>query len=70
MHVSSSEEWDDYEWSWTGTLGAWAMDHPDDPDAADAVELARTHHKAWLHGYRGVLGFVCLVLTETPQPEE
>ena len=24
-HVSTLEEWDDYEWSWTGALTEWAL---------------------------------------------
>ncbi|MCD0485817.1 class I SAM-dependent methyltransferase [Streptacidiphilus sp. ASG 303] len=61
-HTSTPEEWGDYEWSWTGSLARWALDHPDDPDAADALKAAEEHRTAWLRGYRGVLGFVTLVL--------
>lgn len=61
-HVSDPGEWDDYEWSWTGSLGRWAAEHADDPAADDARALAREHRTEWLRGYRGVLGFVCLLL--------
>ncbi|MFF3115147.1 SAM-dependent methyltransferase [Kitasatospora sp. NPDC057904] len=61
-HVSSQQEWDAYEFSWTGTLAEWALDHPDDPGAASAREAADRHRAAWLHGYRGVLGFVTYLL--------
>ncbi|OAH13511.1 SAM-dependent methyltransferase [Streptomyces jeddahensis] len=61
-HVSTPEEWDDYEWSWTGTLTRWALDHLDDPGHDDALEAAAAHREAWLRGYRGTLGFVTLVL--------
>lgn len=61
-HVSEAGEWDDYEWSWTGSLTGWALDNPGHPDAADALALAQTHRDQWLRGYRGVLGFVTLVL--------
>lgn len=61
-HVSDAAEWDDYEWSWSGSLARFALDHPDDPLAAAARELAAEHRRAWLTGYRGVLGFVTLVL--------
>ncbi|MER5180505.1 class I SAM-dependent methyltransferase [Streptomyces sp. NPDC002896] len=61
-HVSTLEEWDDYEWSWTGTLTRWALDHPDDPGHDDALKAANAHREAWLRGYRGTLGFVTLVL--------
>jgi SAM-dependent methyltransferase len=61
-HVSDTAEWDDYEWSWTGSLTGWALDNPGHPDAAAALALARDHRERWLRGYRKVLGFVTLVL--------
>ncbi|MGW5969248.1 SAM-dependent methyltransferase [Streptomyces sp. NPDC055186] len=61
-HISSRQELDDYEWAWTGSLASWALDHPDDPDSAQALEAATTHRDQWLRVYRDVLGFVCLVL--------
>lgn len=61
-HVSDSAEWDDYEWSWTGSLTEWALANPGHPHAADARALAREHRDQWLRGYRNVLGFVTLVL--------
>ncbi|MGW2254169.1 SAM-dependent methyltransferase [Kitasatospora sp. NPDC001660] len=61
-HVSSQQEWDAYEFSWTGTLAEWALDHPDDPDATAAREAADRHRAEWLHGYRGTLGFVTYLL--------
>ncbi|MQA98354.1 MAG: methyltransferase domain-containing protein [Streptosporangiales bacterium] len=64
-HVSTLEEWDEYEWCWTGTLTRWAADNPGDPGAADAVKAAEEHRRAWLHGYRGTLGFLTLVLRAT-----
>ncbi|MEW2444271.1 hypothetical protein [Micromonospora marina] len=64
-HVSDVAEWDDYEWSWTGSLTEWALDNPGHPDATDALAAAREHRDQWLRGYRGVLGFVTLVLRRT-----
>lgn len=65
-HVSTLEEWDDYEWSWTGSLVRWALRQPaTSPDRGDALDAARLHRDAWLHGYRKELGFVTLVLTDT-----
>ncbi|WP_030245626.1 SAM-dependent methyltransferase [Streptomyces sp. NRRL S-350] len=61
-HVSTEQEWDDYEFSWTGALAEWAIDHPDHPDAATAREAADRHRAEWLHGYRGTLGFVTYLL--------
>ena len=64
-HVSDTAEWDDYEWSWTGSLTEWALDNPGHPDAAEALAVAREHRDQWLRGYRGVLGFATLVLRRT-----
>jgi SAM-dependent methyltransferase len=61
-HVSDAAEWDNYEWSWTGSLTEWALDNPGHPDAAEALTHAREHRDQWLRGYRDVLGFVTLVL--------
>ncbi|RJL24779.1 SAM-dependent methyltransferase [Bailinhaonella thermotolerans] len=63
-HVSDRAEWDDYEWSWTGTLTRWALDNPG-PEADEALAAARRHRAEWLRGYRDVLGFVCLVLRKS-----
>lgn len=61
-HVSTREERDDYEWSWTGTLAAWAMDHPGVPGSAEALAEAAGHRDGWLRAYRECFGFVTLVL--------
>ncbi|MBV6700739.1 class I SAM-dependent methyltransferase [Kitasatospora aureofaciens] len=61
-HISSQQEWDAYEFSWTGTLAEWALDHPEDPDAAAVREAADRHRTEWLHGHRGTLGFVTYLL--------
>ncbi|GAB2578035.1 SAM-dependent methyltransferase [Paractinoplanes abujensis] len=61
-HVSDPAEWDDYEWSWTGSVSEWALDNPGHPDAAELQHLARTRRAHWLRGYRGLLGFATLVL--------
>jgi hypothetical protein len=65
-HVSSAPEWDDYEWSWTGSLVEWARsDAPSDADREQALTAARTHRRQWVEGYRGELGFVTAVLHDT-----
>ena len=63
-HTSTGEEWDDYEWSWTGSLTEWAMQQARDneQDAGQALAVAAEHRAAWLHGYRHQLGFLTLVL--------
>ncbi|WP_327049250.1 class I SAM-dependent methyltransferase [Microbispora sp. NBC_01189] len=60
-YTSDLAEWDEYEWSWTGTLLRWANEHPG-PDADDARTAALEHRDMWLRGYRGILGFVTLLL--------
>ncbi|MBW1596614.1 cyclopropane-fatty-acyl-phospholipid synthase family protein [Streptomyces sp. JJ38] len=67
-HTSTLEEWDEYEWSWTGSLTRWALDHPEDPHSAEALRRAAAHRDGWLNGYRGTLGFVTLVLRPVPSP--
>ncbi len=64
-HVSSPQEWDDYELSWTGSLAQWALDNPGHPDSGAALEAADVHRAEWLHGYRGTLGFTTLLLRRT-----
>lgn len=61
-YVSTQTDWDDYEWSWTGTLAEWALDHPDHPDREQVLRVSAEHRHGWLHGHRGVLGFVFLLL--------
>ena len=65
-HVSTAAEWDDYEWSWSGSLTEWALDEAAAADATEALAVAARHRNEWLRGYRGVLGFVTLVLRRTP----
>lgn len=64
-HVSTAEEWDDYEWSWTGSLAEWGLrDAPDAEAREQALAAAREHRDDWLSGYRNELGFVTLVLND------
>lgn len=65
-HVSTLEEWDDYEWAWTGTLVRWAVQQPIGPDRTSALEAARGHRDAWLSGWRRYLGFATVVLVDLP----
>ncbi|MEV7808001.1 class I SAM-dependent methyltransferase [Microbispora sp. NPDC088329] len=60
-HVSDPAEWDEYEWTWTGTLARWAADNPG-PDGDHALAVMREHRDMWLGGYRSALGFVTLLL--------
>jgi SAM-dependent methyltransferase len=64
-HVSTLEEWDEYEWSWTGSLAQWALaDERDPADREQALDASHAHRDAWLRGYRGVLGFATIVLID------
>jgi len=64
-HVSTRRELDDYEWACWGSLASWALDHPADPDSAQALETATTRRSEWLRVYRDTWGFVSLVLRRT-----
>jgi SAM-dependent methyltransferase len=66
-HVSTAQEWDHYEWSWTGTLSGWALDQPTHPDSPAALAAATEHRQRWLRACRGTLGFVTLLLRALPQ---
>ncbi|NBE56681.1 SAM-dependent methyltransferase [Streptomyces boluensis] len=68
-HISTLAEWDAYEWAWTGTLTRWALDHPGDPDSAEALRTAAQHRDEWLRGYRGTLGFLTTLLRQASRPE-
>jgi SAM-dependent methyltransferase len=62
-HVSSLAEWDDYEFSWTGSLVAWALrDAPTEADREHALARAREHREAWVRGWRRELGFATVLL--------
>ena len=64
-HVSTLEEWDEYEWSWTGSLTDWALEEGRDAEQRDvALRAAADHRDAWVGGYRGVLGFATVVLVD------
>ena len=64
-HVSTLEEWDEYEWSWTGSLTDWALEPGRDAESREvALTAASDHRDAWLGGYRGVLGFASVVLVD------
>ncbi|MFI5979755.1 SAM-dependent methyltransferase [Streptomyces sp. NPDC051555] len=64
-HVSTRRELDDYEWTLWGTLAEWALDHPDDPDSAQALATAAERRSEWLRTYRDSFGFLTLVLRRT-----
>lgn len=62
-HTSTLAEWDEYEFSWTGSLVDWALRQaPTTEDRDQALTAAREHRDAWLGGWRRELGFATLVL--------
>jgi SAM-dependent methyltransferase len=62
-HVSTVAEWDDYHFSWTGSLVDWAVrEAPTTEDRDQALAAARGNRDAWLSGARGELGFATFVL--------
>ena len=61
-HLSTLAEWDEYEWSWTGSLTEWALTEATPAEREEALLAARTHRSQWLEGYRGELGFLTAVL--------
>ncbi|MFQ1002578.1 SAM-dependent methyltransferase [Modestobacter sp. SSW1-42] len=62
-HVSTLGEWDEYEFSWTGSLVAWALqDTGPGPERDEALAAARDHREAWVRGWRRELGFVTVLL--------
>ncbi|MFD5146932.1 SAM-dependent methyltransferase [Streptomyces sp. NPDC058401] len=65
-HVSTRAERDAYEWACWGSLAAWALDHPADPDSGHVLATAGARRTEWLRTYRDTWGFVSLVLRRTP----
>ncbi|WP_424210608.1 SAM-dependent methyltransferase [Streptomyces sp. BI20] len=68
-HVSDRRELDAYEWALWGSLGAWALERPGDPDSASALETAASRLSEWLRVYRDGFGFLSLVLGRVPGQE-
>ena len=62
-HNSTLAEWDEYEFSWTGSLVDWALrEAVTVEDRGQALAAAREHRDAWLGGWRRQVGFASLVL--------
>ncbi|MGO1315944.1 MAG: class I SAM-dependent methyltransferase [Cellulomonadaceae bacterium] len=67
-HVSTLSEWDDYQFSWTGSLVDWAVREASTVEARDqALTVAREHRDAWLSGARRELGFATFVVHDVAE---
>lgn len=64
LHLStaSQQEWDDFESRHRAGIREWLLANPDDPRAAEAKAREDEREREYLTSYRGVLGFVYLVL--------
>jgi len=62
VSVANTDEWDAFESRWCAGRERWLLDFPNDEKAAAVREQVDQHRRAWLHGYRGYLGFAYLVL--------
>ena len=59
---ASQQEWDAFESGYSAGYERWLLDNPDDPDADDIRARAAQHRRAYLRGYRGILGHSFLEL--------
>jgi SAM-dependent methyltransferase len=55
--TASADEWDEYEWSYSGSIERFAVEHPRDPDVAAMVRRIRAWRRARLKWGRDTLGF-------------
>jgi cyclopropane fatty-acyl-phospholipid synthase-like methyltransferase len=64
LHLSTADqrEWDDFEATWRTARQEWLLENPDHSDAATIRDQLDTQLRDYVGVYRGVLGFVYLVL--------
>lgn len=64
LHLTTSDqrEWDDFESRHRTGLREWVIANPDNPKAKEIEEQQNARETNYLTTYRGVLGFVWLVL--------
>ncbi len=67
LHLSTADqrEWDDFESTWRSGRQEWLMSHPGDPRASAIRTQVDGQLREYVNTYRGVLGFVYLVLVPT-----
>jgi hypothetical protein len=54
--------WDDFESTFRAGRQEWLLAHPDDPRAAEIRDWLDQREREYVEIYRGVLGFVYLIL--------
>lgn len=65
IHVSTAAEWDDYQFSWSGSLVDWAVSEATSAaDREQVLAVARDHRREYLESWRGRFGFATLVLRD------
>ena len=64
LHLSTADqhEWDDFEATWRRGRQQWLHEHPDDDRAIEVQDKLDQQLTEYVEVYRGVLGFVYLVL--------
>lgn len=64
LHLSTADqrEWDDFESTWRAARQEWLLDNPQHAEAATIRDQLDTQLRDYVGVYRGVLGFVYLVL--------
>lgn len=60
--IASLPEWDEFEHSWRAGREEWRLTHAGDPRAAEVAAWLAARLSEYVDVYRGVLGFVYLVL--------
>ena len=62
LSTATLNEWDQFESRYCAGRERWLLQNPDAPNAADVRTEIDDHRNGWLHGYRGILGFVYITL--------
>lgn len=60
--ISTQEEWDTYEDTYSANIERYVADHPDDPDSEAMLARIRPWREAYLKWGRGTMGFAVYVL--------
>ena len=62
LNVSDEREWDDFESGHRAGVRSWLLENKDSPLAAEAEQTQNERETGYLTCYRGVFGFVWLIL--------